>query len=57
MGQLKKLVELQHTGTPKELAQIFNVSERTIRRMIQNLRQGDCDVEFCRRRNSYIFKK
>lgn len=54
---LRTLVETGCTGSPKELAELFNVSERTIRRMIQNLKQQELDIVFCRKRNSYIFKK
>ena len=54
---LKTLVETGRTGSPKDLAELFNVSERTIRRMIQNLKQPDLDIVFCRKRNSYLFKK
>lgn len=54
---LKTLVETGRTGSPKELAELFNVSERTIRRMVQNLKQQELDIEFCRKRNSYLFKK
>jgi transcriptional antiterminator len=57
MATLRTLVEKASTGSPKDLAQLFNVSERTIRRMIQNLKQSELDVEFCRKRNSYILKK
>lgn len=57
IGRLKSLITLQQTGSPKELANQFNVSERTIRRMIQNLKQPELDIEFCRKRNSYFLKK
>jgi predicted DNA-binding transcriptional regulator YafY len=57
LNALRTLVEKASTGSPKELAELFNVSERTIRRMVQNLKQSDLDIEFCRKRNSYILKK
>jgi DeoR/GlpR family transcriptional regulator of sugar metabolism len=57
MNALRTLVEKASTGSPKDLAELFNVSERTIRRMVQNLKQQELDIEFCRKRNSYLFKK
>jgi transcriptional antiterminator len=54
---LRTLVETGRTGSPKDLAELFNVSERTIRRMVQNLKQQELDIVFCRKRNSYLFKK
>jgi predicted DNA-binding transcriptional regulator YafY len=57
LNALRTLVEKASTGSPKELAELFNVSERTIRRMVQNLKQSDLDIEFCRKRNFYILKK
>jgi DeoR/GlpR family transcriptional regulator of sugar metabolism len=57
LNALRTLVEKASTGSPKELAELFNVSERTIRRMVQNLKQQELDIEFCRKRNSYLFKK
>jgi DeoR/GlpR family transcriptional regulator of sugar metabolism len=57
LNALRTLVEKASTGSPKELAELFNVSERTVRRMVQNLKQQELDIEFCRKRNSYLFKK
>jgi DeoR/GlpR family transcriptional regulator of sugar metabolism len=57
MNALRTLVEKASTGSPKDLAELFTVSERTIRRMVQNLKQQELDIEFCRKRNSYLFKK
>jgi DeoR/GlpR family transcriptional regulator of sugar metabolism len=50
-----KLICQQSTGTPPELAERMNVSERTIRRMIAKLRK-DQNILFCRKTGSYIIK-
>lgn len=57
INTLLKLISIEKTGSPKDLATLFNLSERTVRRMIQNLKQPDLDVQFCRKRNSYCFKE
>ena len=53
---VKKLVEHSNTGSPKELADKLNISERTVRRLIDKLKQKD-NIIFCRKVNSYIVSK
>ena len=55
MRYLKELIEKQGTGTPKELAGRLGISERMLYRYIENLKSSEKPVEFCRRRNSYVF--
>jgi transcriptional antiterminator len=50
-----KLIHQQKTGTPPQLAERLNVSERTIRRLIARLRREE-DILFCRKTGSYIIK-
>jgi transcriptional antiterminator len=57
LNQLQKLVTLSNTGSPKDLARKLLVSERTVRRMVHNLKSNNNPIEFCRKTNSYIFKK
>jgi DNA invertase Pin-like site-specific DNA recombinase len=57
INSLREIVLAERTGSPKELARQFKISERTVRRMIQHLNQPGFEVEFCRKQNSYIFKK
>ncbi|NJO02342.1 MAG: HTH domain-containing protein [Bacteroidia bacterium] len=45
------------TGTPGELAQKLEVSERTAKRMIAQLRESGLDIRYCRYENSYILEK
>jgi DNA-binding transcriptional regulator LsrR (DeoR family) len=56
LGQIKKLIEYSNTGSPKDLAKKLNISERTVRRLIERLRLQDSSIVFCRRSNSYILK-
>lgn len=56
LDQLKKLIEHSNTGSPGELAKRLNVSERTIRRIIEKLRLKNYSIKFCRRSHSYILK-
>jgi transcriptional antiterminator len=55
MKYLEELIEKQGTGTPKELAQRLEVSERMLYRYIQTLKTSEKSVEFCRKRKSYVF--
>lgn len=56
LDQLKKLVEYANTGSPKELAKRLNVSERTVRRLIEKLKLQNNPIMFCRKSNSYLLK-
>lgn len=53
LATIKYLVVNRATGTPKELANRLDVSEKTARRMINNLRQQGNDIKYCRIRQSY----
>lgn len=57
LEQLNKLIEHSNTGSPKELAKRMNISERTLRRLIEKLRIKDKTIKFCRRSNSYVSEK
>lgn len=56
LDQLKKLIEFSNTGSPQELAKRLNVSERTVRRLVEKLRLKNNAIMFCRKSNSYIIK-
>lgn len=51
---LKDLIAKANTGSPKDLAKRLNVSERTVRRLIDQLKNEKTSIVFCRKRNSYI---
>jgi hypothetical protein len=54
---LKKLIEYSNTGSPKELAAVLKVSERTARRLVDKLKGKYPSITFCRKSNSYILKE
>jgi predicted DNA-binding transcriptional regulator YafY len=51
---LLQLIRQKRTGSAKKLSAKFNVSERTIKRMIDNLRCQGYKIKFSRNNNSYI---
>ncbi len=50
---IKYLAHHKRAGTPQYLAEKFDVSERTVQRMIQHLRDRGCAISFNRNRNTY----
>lgn len=54
--RIKRLAEQKSTGTPKELAFKLNISERTLYRLVEIIKQEDNTFEFCRKTNSYVLK-
>jgi DNA-binding transcriptional regulator LsrR (DeoR family) len=54
LEQLSKLIAYSNTGTPREMARRLNISERTLRRLVERLKQKDKSIKFCRRSCSYI---
>jgi predicted DNA-binding transcriptional regulator YafY len=50
---IKYLSQCKRTGTPKALASKLDVSERTLQRMVQQLREQGCPILFNRNRGSY----
>ena len=53
---LVKLIDRSCTGSPKELAKKLHTSERTARRLVEQLRDTNKEIIFCRKTNSYLFK-
>ncbi|MFA8433913.1 MAG: HTH domain-containing protein [Marinifilaceae bacterium] len=54
LERIKKLASLKATGTPKELAFKIGVSERTLYRMIDYLRDYGNDIFYSRSLRTYI---
>ncbi len=50
---LKALARHKQSGTPEQLAKKFQVSERTIQRMVQGLRDHGYPITFNRFRKTY----
>ena len=54
---IKYMAEHCRTGSPRQLATRLNVSERTIERMIRQLRDRGHAIVFDRFRNSYVLRE
>ena len=54
LERIENLAKKNATGTPKELANRINVSERTIFRLIQNMKDFGIEIEYCRKKNTYF---
>lgn len=50
---IKYLAEHKRAGTPQQLAEKLNVSERTIQRMVQQLREAGVPIRYNRFRFTY----
>jgi Mn-dependent DtxR family transcriptional regulator len=53
---IKHLSQHKRTGRPQSLAKKLDVSERTMQRMVQHLREQGCCIFFNRSRGSYEVK-
>jgi predicted DNA-binding transcriptional regulator YafY len=53
---LKYLVEHKRAGTARQLSKKLQVSERTIQRMLQHLREFGCPIKFNCHRHTYEVK-
>jgi DNA-binding MarR family transcriptional regulator len=51
---LKEIIGNGNTGTPKELAKRLNISERSLSRLIKNLRKANFSITYSRTKQSYI---
>jgi biotin operon repressor len=56
-ARLIKLADLKCTGAPSELALKLEVSERTIKRMIKEIRDEGIDISYSLARQSYVTNK
>jgi transcriptional antiterminator len=55
---LIELIEKRKTGSPGELAEKLQVHERTVYRILEEIRFTISDeIGFCKESNSYIFSK
>jgi predicted DNA-binding transcriptional regulator YafY len=53
LERVQDLAEKNATGTPKELANRINVSQRTVYRIIQTMKDKGIPIEYCRKINTY----
>ena len=52
--RILKLAALKCTGSPADLALMFNVSERSIKRLVKEIREDGMEIRFCPIRRSYV---
>jgi len=55
--RLLKLAELKSTGAPAELANRFEISERSVKRIVKELRDEGNDIRYCQVSMSYVTGK
>jgi predicted DNA-binding transcriptional regulator YafY len=55
--RILKLADLKCTGTPAELGQRLDISSRTVKRMVMEMRAAGNDIRFSPLRKSYIRKR
>ncbi|CAN5411260.1 hypothetical protein BH10BAC1_BH10BAC1_13150 [soil metagenome] len=53
INRIQDLAKRNATGTPKDLAKRINVSERTLYRLVQNIKDQGVPLEYCRKLNAY----
>jgi len=56
-NRIIKLAILAGTGTPADLADRFEISERTVKRSVRELRQEGWNIYYDYNRVSYVIKK
>ena len=52
--RIQELAKRNATGSPKELAERINVSERTLFRLVQNIKEQGVQIEYCRKISTYF---
>ena len=55
--RLLQLIRMQATGTPADLAWLFGISERSVKRLINELRKEGYNIVFLHSANTYILRK
>lgn len=51
--KIDELIRLENTGTPQEFAKLLSISERTLRRLIEDLRKNNNTIRYSRNLKSY----
>lgn len=55
LQQLHQLIVNENTGTPKELASLMRISERSVHLLIEQLKDYDAAICFSRSRKTYYY--
>jgi len=56
LERIDQLIKFKATGTPKELALKFKITERTVYRIIKQLKEIGCPVYYNKAIGSYCYK-
>ena len=54
LTRIQELAKRNATGSPKELAEKINVSERTLFRLMQNIKEQGIQIEYSREISTYF---
>ena len=57
IDKIDQLIKLKATGTPKVLAKKLNTTERTVYRIIKQLKEMGCPIYYDKERKSYCYKQ
>lgn len=55
--RILKLADLKCTGTPAELGQRLDISARSVKRLVMEMRSAGNEIRFCPLRKSYVTEK
>jgi transposase len=55
--RLLKLAMLKSTGAPADLAIRFEISERSVKRMVREIRETGTELRYSKTRRSYVTDK
>ena len=55
--RILKLAELKSTGRPADLAARLEISERSIKRIVREIREEGNEIRFCQVRKSYVTER
>lgn len=54
MNRIRSLAKRNATGTPKELANKIGISERTLFRLVKQIKHQGVSIEYSRKTNTYF---
>ncbi len=57
LEKINTLIRLKATGTPKDLAKKINTTERTVFRIIKQLKEMGCPIYYNKQRGSYCYEE
>ena len=55
--RILKLADMKSTGTPEDLACRFNVSQRTVKRIVSEIREEGLHIRYSPVKRSYVTDK